>query len=359
MIITDQNKINTFYQALLNRDQSYVGIFYVGVKTTSIFCIATCRARKPKLENVEFYTSFQEAINNGYRPCKICKPTQNADQTPPQVQKAMELIKLNPQEKISDLCLKENNISADLVRRWFKKNYGLTFHAYQRMYKINNAFTEIKHGKKTTDTAFNTGYESLSGFGYTFKKLMGESPKKSKEKSIILITRLTSPLGPMLIGATEEGVCLLEFIDQKRLENTLNKLSQKLNAQILIGESEHIQQAKKELTAYFQGSRKKFEVKIHLIGTDFQKLVWTSLLQIPYGTTSSYQTQAITINHPKAIRAMASANGKNPISIIVPCHRVIGSNGDLRGYSGGLERKRWLIEHEQNFKDKRCHEVSP
>lgn len=359
MIITDRNKINTYYRALLNRDQSYVGIFYVGVKTTSIFCIATCRARKPKLKNVEFYTTFQDAIDNGYRPCKICKPTQNADQTPPQVQKAMELIKLNPQEKISDLRLKENNISADLVRRWFKKNYGLTFHAYQRMHRINNAFTELKHGKKTTDTAFNTGYESLSGFGYTFKKLMGISPRKSKEKSIILINRLTSPLGPMFICATEDGICLLNFVDQNGLEASLKKLGSQLNAQILIGENEHIQQAKKELAEYFHGVRKKFEVKIHLMGTDFQKLVWTALLQIPYGTTSSYQNQSISINHPKSIRAMASANGKNLISIIVPCHRVIGSNGDLRGYSGGLERKRWLIEHEQNFKDKRCHGVYP
>ena len=120
MLITDENKINDYYKALVDREPSYVGIFYVGVKTTTIFCIATCRARKPKRENVEFYTSFKAALVAGYRPCKICKPTENANQAPEPVEKAMKLVRDNPKEKISDDHLRQLQISPELVRRWLK-----------------------------------------------------------------------------------------------------------------------------------------------------------------------------------------------------------------------------------------------
>ena len=152
-------------------------------------------------------------MSEGFRPCKICKPTQNANQAPKEVEKAIQLVKENPKEKISDFCLKENGISAKVVRNWFKKNYGMTFHAYQRMYRINTAFQELKQGKQTTETAFEMGYDSLSGFGYTFKKIMGTSPKnstKKEEKTTVLMNRLTTPLGAMFVCATEKGICLLE-----------------------------------------------------------------------------------------------------------------------------------------------------
>ena len=130
MLITDKKKIETYYKALMDREPSLVGIFYVGVKTTDVFCIATCRARKPKLENVEFYTTFKEALDNGYRPCKICRPTENANQAPRQVKEAIKMVKEQPKEKISDYQLRQKQISPELVRRWFNKNYGITFQAY-------------------------------------------------------------------------------------------------------------------------------------------------------------------------------------------------------------------------------------
>ncbi len=346
MRITAKKTIDTYYRALLDREQSFVGIFYVGVKTTSVFCIATCRARKPKLENVEFYTNFKEALDHGYRPCKICKPTENAHSTPPQVEAAIQLVTQNPKEKISDYQLKQKDISPSLVRRWFKNHYGMTFHAYQRMYRINNALLELKSGKKTTATAYDAGYESLSGFGYTFKKIMGQSPQSSKSQAPILISRLTTPLGPMFACATEQGLCLLEFVDRRMLETEFKDLQRLLKTTIIIGENAHIRQVKKEIAEYFAGKRKTFEVPLHTPGTDFQNLVWKNLQKIPYGQTSTYQALAQLIQKPKAIRAAASANGFNRISILVPCHRIIGKNGELRGYGGGLERKRWLIDHE-------------
>ncbi|MCK0126778.1 methylated-DNA--[protein]-cysteine S-methyltransferase [Gelidibacter sp. F2691] len=348
MLIKDKSKIETYYQALLDRKQSFVGIFFVGVKTTSVFCISTCRARKPKLKNVEFYTSFKEALDNGYRPCKICKPTENANQAPEQVEKAIILVKENPKNKITDFQLRQEGISPEVVRRWFKNNYGMTFQAYQRMYRINNAFQELKKGKNATHTAFDTSYESLSGFGYTFKKLVGKSPKQIKDKNIILINRVTTPLGPMFVCATDKGICLLEFVDRRMLETEFKDLQKLLNANIISGENEHIKQAKKEIKEYFEGSRKQFEVQLETPGTAFQNSVWNCLQEIEYGTTATYQEQAEKINNPKAIRAVASANGYNRISIIVPCHRVIGKDGKLTGYGGGIERKKWLIEHERN-----------
>ena len=189
----------------------------------------------------------------------------------------------------------------------------------------------------------------MSGFGYSYKKLVGKSPKNSVEKTIILISRLTTPLGPMFVCATEKGVCLLEFVDRRMLETEFKDLQKLLNAEIIAGENKHIKQAKKEFVEYFNGQRKTFGVKLQTPGTDFQNSVWESLREIPYGKTSTYQQQAENINKPKAVRAVASANGCNRISIIVPCHRVIGKNGKLIGYGGGIERKHWLIEHERKM----------
>lgn len=347
MKIKDPNTIDRYYQALLEKNPDYLGVFYVGVKTTSVFCIATCRARKPKKDNIEFYSSYKEALENGYRPCKICRPTENANKPPKEVEMAIDWVRNNPKKKISDFELKEQNISPDTVRRWFKKHYGITYHAFQRMYRINNAFEELQKGKNTTETAFEMGYGSLSGFGYTYKQLMGKSPQKTDSKHILLISRLTTPIGPMFICATGKGICLLEFTNRKMLETEFQDLQKRLGAPILIGENGHIVQAKTELKEYFEGKRTVFDVPLHPVGTDFQKTVWESLCQISYGTTTTYLKQAQSMGKEKAVRAVASANGYNKISIMIPCHRVIGSNGNLTGYGGGLERKKWLLDFEQ------------
>ena len=151
----------------------------------------------------------------------------------------------------------------------------------------------------------------------------------------------------MFACASDQGLCLLEFVDRRMLETEFQDLQKRLKAKILVGENEHIRQAQKEITEYFAGTRKKFEVKLHTPGTDFQNQVWQELLQIPYGSTRSYQEQAEQIGNPKAVRAVARANGCNRVAIIIPCHRVIGKDGSLTGYAGGLERKRWLLEHEE------------
>ena len=346
MQVTDPQVIAKYYQALVDRDQQFIGIFFVGVKTTGIFCIATCRARKPKRANVEFFTRAQELLAHGYRPCKVCNPTEHAYQPPAEVVRALDLLKARPEEKLSDAALRQQGVSPEKIRRWFKQHHGTTFQAYQRMIRINTAFQALQGGKSVTHSAFDGGYESLSGFGYTFKKMVGRSPNRSKNTTVLLVTRLTTPLGPMYAGATPKGVCLLEFSDRRMLETEFYDLQNKLDATILAGENEHIRQLDTELAEYFDGTRKAFEVSLHTPGTPFQQSVWTHLTDIPYGETRSYQQQAHRLGKPAAIRAVASANGHNRVAIVIPCHRVIGKDGNLTGYGGGLERKRWLLEHE-------------
>ena len=346
MFVSDQKDFNRYYNALVERDPQFLGSFYVGVKTTGIFCISTCRARKPKPENVEFYTTSKELLQHGYRPCRICKPTQHAYEPPAEVLAALELLKEDSLTKVRDQDLREAGLSPETIRRWFKKHHGITFQAYQRMIRINTAFRELKDGKSVITSAFESGYDSLSGFGYTFKNLVGATPEESKNKNVILISRLTTPLGPMFVCATENGICLLEFTDRRMLETEFADLQKRLDAVILAGENGHTKQVKKELEEYFAGKRTGFEVPLETPGTDFQNKVWSALQEIPSGETRSYQQQAEYIGNPKAVRAVASSNGMNRIAIVIPCHRVIGKDGSLTGYAGGLERKRWLLDHE-------------
>ena len=347
MQITEVAKVDEYYQALLERRPEFVGVFFVGVKTTGIFCIATCRARKPKRENVEFYTDYKDALLHGYRPCKVCRPTEHAETPPETVSRAIQMAKTNPKEKVTDQQLREAGISPEAVRRWFKQHYGLTFHAFQRMYRINYAYQELQQGRSATDSAFESGYESLSGFGYTFKKLVGTSPRNSKQRRLIQLSRFTTPLGPMFVAATEQGVCLLEFVDRRMLETEFRDLQRLLKATIVIGENEHTRQMKQEMAEYFAGNRQSFTVALHTPGTDFQRLVWKGLQNIPFGQTTTYAGLAKKLERPNAVRAVGTANGYNRIAIVIPCHRVIGSDGELRGYGGGLPRKKWLIEHEE------------
>ena len=337
---------NEQYNAFVKKDSSYEGIFTVAVKTTGIFCRPTCTARLPKKENVEFFPNTKEAILHGYRPCKTCKPLEKAGETPDYIKNILEEINNNPSIKYKDYDLRLKGIEPSKIRRWFLKNHGITFHSYQRMTRINSAFKKIQNGDSIISTAFESGYESLSGFNDSFKSIFGLSPSKSINKQVINIIRLETPLGTMFAGAVEKGICLLEFSDRRMLETELKQLSKYFNATIIQGNNKHFDLLKKELNKYFDGKSKKFSVPLCSPGTEFQKSVWKELQNIPYGTTRSYKAQATALKNPKAVRAVANANGMNRISIIIPCHRVIGEDGHLTGYGGGLWRKKWLLDFE-------------
>lgn len=337
----------TMYRALVNKDSQFEGIFFAAIKTTGIFCRPTCTARKPKPENVEYFISSKAAIAHGYRACKICLPLTLQGDTPEWLEKLMEEIEQNPAIRLKNYDLEQRGLNPARVSRWFRKHHGMTFHAYQRMNRINNAFGRIRHGERVTEAAFDQGYESLSGFTETFKNTTGFAPVESRRKQLITVTRLLTPLGPMLAGTTEAGICLLEFTDRRMLETQITRLKKQLKAEMVPGNHPHFNILDLQLKEYFGGRRKVFDIPLVFPGTDFQKKVWTVLQSIPAGETRTYRQQAEAIGNPAAVRAVAKANGDNRISILIPCHRVIGSDGKLTGYGGGLWRKEWLLAHEK------------
>lgn len=335
------------YEASFTKDPNFEGVFWVGVKTTGIFCRPTCTARKPKPENVEFFQNTKAAILKGYRPCKVCRPLENINGTPEYIQRILKELRDDPSLKFKDFDLVQREIEPATIRRWFQKNHGMTFHAFQRMFRLNTAFKKIQQGENIMETAYDSGFESLSGFNESFKTIFGVSPKNSKSHKIIDLKRIETPVGTMYAAAIEEGICMLEFTDRKMLETEFKDLAKALNGTIVLGENPHFQTLEKELSEYFTGERTRFSVPLSPVGTAFQKSVWKALMEIPYGETWTYRKQSEFLGDAKKVRAVANANGMNKISIIIPCHRVIGSNGTLTGYGGGIWRKQKLLELEK------------
>ncbi len=194
--------------------------------------------------------------------------------------------------------------------------------------------------------AYDHGLESPSGFRDAFKQVFGDAPGRAREKRCVLVTRLLTPLGPMIAGATDEGVCLLEFAERRMLETQLRRLARQAKAGFVPGSNEMLSRLDQELRDYFEGRLREFRVPLVIGGTEFQRRVWELLRTIPYGETRTYGEQAAAIGQPRAVRAVGRANGDNRIAIVIPCHRVVGGDGRLTGYGGGLRRKRALLEHE-------------
>jgi AraC family transcriptional regulator of adaptative response/methylated-DNA-[protein]-cysteine methyltransferase len=164
--------------------------------------------------------------------------------------------------------------------------------------------------------------------------------------TLLTLKTIKTPIGEMLAGATDEGICLFDFSQRRMMTSIMNRIITALNAATCEGDHPHFATLENQMKDYFEGSRTTFNLPLHLLGTPFQVSVWNGLQQIEYGYTRSYKSQSIFLGNEKAIRAVARANGENGIAIIVPCHRVIGENGDLTGYGGGIWRKKWLLEHE-------------
>lgn len=171
--------------------------------------------------------------------------------------------------------------------------------------------------------------------------------KINADNDTVVISQITTPFGDLLAGASTKGICLLEFTDTQRLERQIPRMEKAFSCKVVDGESPFFSVLEEQLAAYFAGTVKDFKtIPLDIRGTDFQVKTWKALLTIPFGETRSYQQQAEAINNPKAVRAVANANRSNRISILIPCHRVIGKNGTMTGYGGGIWRKEFLLELE-------------
>jgi AraC family transcriptional regulator of adaptative response/methylated-DNA-[protein]-cysteine methyltransferase len=233
------------------------------------------------------------------------------------------------------------------ARRWFLKQYGMTFQAYQRARRLGMALHQIRQGRGVTNVALRSGYGSTSGFHDAFRKTFGRTPGASKAADCVVTKMVESPIGPLIIGANSEAVCLLEFTDRRMLEKQMATLRKRFACPVVPGHNQHLAKLEKELGDYFAGRLKKFTVALDFRGTPFQMKVWEGLLKIPYGKTWSYAELASKVGHEGAQRAVGTANGANRIAIVIPCHRVVNTGGKLGGYGGGLWRKQFLLDLER------------
>jgi AraC family transcriptional regulator of adaptative response/methylated-DNA-[protein]-cysteine methyltransferase len=348
-MLTSKEK-QEYYQALLAKDTHYDGTFYVGVKTTGVFCRSICPARKPKFQNCEFFRTAEEAILASYRPCKRCQPLSSPNEVPEVVRRLVEAIEKNPDKRWKERDFAKLSTNAVNASRLFKKRFGMTFVSYARARRMGIALKQIREKKSVIDTQLQTGYESGSGFRDAFSKIMGVPPAKAGQVHALKADWIDTPLGPMIAIADQNALYLLEFVDRRGLEKEIEKLRIKTSSAILPGKTDPICQIEKELQLYFHGKLKAFKTPIHMMGSLFQKDVWLELQRIPIGETRSYRDIARAIKRPLAVRAVARANGANQFAILVPCHRVINTNGDLGGYGGGMARKKWLLAHEESMK---------
>lgn len=325
------------------RDRAFDGLFVFGVKTTGIFCKPSCPSQ-PRLENIEFFSSVGEAVRAGYRPCKRCRP-ENYNGAPPEW---VAMLMARAKDRMSGADLRGLGIAPEKARRWFRRNYGMTFAAWQRGLRLSTAYTQIRRGEDLDDVILGNGFESHSGFRSAFGKVFETTPRKAAE--CLKVALIETPLGPMLAAVNERAVVLLEFADRRGLERSYADMKKRFGIPAVPGENEITKQLRRELAEYFDAKRRDFSVGCELRGTEFQERVWRELMRIPFGETRSYLEVAKLVDRPGAVRAVARANATNRLYLLVPCHRVIGHDGKLSGYGGGLARKKRLLEMESPSK---------
>ncbi len=236
------------------------------------------------------------------------------------------------------------------VRRSFKRQFGMTFLEMARQRRIRDGFETISDGGKIIDAQIDAGFESASAFRASFAKLLGRAPGKLDSAPILHADWIETPLGSMITVCSKSQMHLLEFVDRKALKTELGKLDISAKGKIGIGKTQLGAQIKDELDAFFDGTSANFSTPLAYGGSAFSQSVWNELKLIPPGQTRSYSEIAKRIGRPSATRAVARANGANQIALVVPCHRVIGADGSLTGYGGGLWRKQKLLEIERHYR---------
>lgn len=330
-------------RAALHNDASFDGMFWYGVKTTGIYCRPSCVSRAPKQGNMEFFTSSREAEQAGYRPCKRCRPDLFVYRPALEAAERMKaVIDDGFMHKAAMFeTLKRLGVGPKRAIEIFRDAYRTTPGAYADGLRIAEAQHRLREtDEPVLDIALALGFESVSAFYSLFGKASDTTPAAYRRAARTAVPetgaaqRYQTPFGPVTITSEGGAVTCVRFGEG------VPGLPAKATATTDL--------AAEQLTEYFRGLRRSFTVPLRPAGTPFQRLVWEELLKIPYGETATYGQIARKIGRPTAARAVGMANHQNPISVMIPCHRVVGTNGSLVGYAAGLPMKRRLLDLETN-----------
>lgn len=341
---------DTLYAALLARDASFAGRAYAAVTSNGIFCRLTCTARKPKRENCRFFERSIACLEAGFRPCKRCRPLLAEAPADAAIRALVEALEADPGRRWSETDVAARGLDPSTIRRTFRQRYGVTFLEMARMMRVRAGFEAIAAGETVLEAGLDAGFSSASGFRDAFARLVGRAPGAFSCDARLKADMIDTAVGAMIAVADETSLHLLEFLDRKALPGEMRRLDALAKSGIGVGRTGPIALIEAELRAYFAGRSATFTVPLTLHGTPFTQTVWRALQGIPAGETVSYGELAHRIGRPTATRAVARANGANQIAIVIPCHRVIGADGTLTGYGGGLWRKQQLIEIERAYR---------
>jgi AraC family transcriptional regulator, regulatory protein of adaptative response / methylated-DNA-[protein]-cysteine methyltransferase len=342
--------------AVAARDPRFDGAFVYGVQTTGVYCRPSCRARAANPKNVRFFAGPAAAEAAGLRPCKRCLPNAPIDRHAGLMQELARYIEKHADEVLSLKQLAEQaQLSPTHLQRVFKAVLGISPKAYHDAVRMRLLKGALKAGKGVLESINEAGFQSTSRvYGHAARKL-GMTPSTYRSGGVgeaIAYAFRNTALGPLLMAATDYGVCFAQF---GRSERALTRQLQAEFPKATVHESSATQSPEldawvRALEAHVAGSAPRPNVPLDLRGTAFQIRVWRFLLNVPGGDVLSYSEVARGIGAPRAVRAAASACADNRIAVLVPCHRVLRSDGGLGGYRWGLERKRALIDHERAFR---------
>lgn len=333
-------------RAFAHGDASFDGAFVAAIRSTGVFCRPSCDGRKPPPTALDFFASIGDALAAGYRPCARCRPTLPAHGAPEWVTRLLAAIDAEPGRQFTDADAGEFGVDPSAARRYFVEHFGMPIQAYCRGRRRSGAQRLLRDAGSAEGDDYGAGWSSPEEFQDSFRRLFATAPTPHGTAGVIT-TAFDTPLGPILAGAVDAGLCLLEFTDRRMLESHVTRLRGLLGQPLVPGDHAHIDHIREELTRYFEGALTTFTVPIVFSGTPFEERVWHALTRIPYGETLSYAQLAAGIDAPNGQRAVGRANGLNRISIVIPCHRVVNSDGALGGYGGGLWRKHWLLALER------------
>ncbi len=338
--------------AIAIRNKSFDGKFFYGVITTGIFCRPSCSAKPAKPENLRFFSDIEAAMFAGFRPCKRCRPVAGSSR----IEKLIEVaryIEEHADEKMTLLRLGAiANLSPSRLQRIFKEAFGVSPKTYQDAVRMRHFKLSLKAGDGVTDAIYSSGFGSISRVYGEATRNIGMAPKAYRAGGageVINYACRDTALGFMMMAATDKGVCSVQFSDNRN--TLLVQLKEEFpKAELNVSASQNAPELDiwmEALDQHISQSAPRPDLPLDIRGTAFQIKVWQFLLSIKEGDILSYSEVAVKIDKPKAVRAVASACGKNRIGILIPCHRVLRSNGELGGYRWGLERKRALLDKER------------